>query len=156
MSAPHRISAIVYASLTVLAVAAAASAKGYVDSLSEFSFVVLVTAAGLVVAHFWSTTLSVRLTAPGRLTRDWLAREAIGSSVMMVPAVLMVAVAGVAWLITGTLETTVTAAMLGLVVALFAFTWVGSHARVGRGRAALWALGTAAVGVVMTVFKVLA
>ncbi|MEI2785099.1 MAG: hypothetical protein V9E82_05265 [Candidatus Nanopelagicales bacterium] len=36
-----RISAVISASLTLLAVAVAATAKGYVDSLSAFTFVVL-------------------------------------------------------------------------------------------------------------------
>ena len=44
-----RISLVVYSSLTLLATAAAANAKGYLDSLGELTFVLLVAAAGLVV-----------------------------------------------------------------------------------------------------------
>lgn len=140
-----RISGIVYAALTLLAVTAAATAKGYVDSLGEFSFLVAVSAVGLVIAHFWSQTLARRLT--DGVTRAWLKHEAVASSVMLVPAVVLLLVAVGAWLISGSLEMSVTASMAGLTVVLFAYTWVGT-------RALLWSLATAGVALLMIAFKV--
>lgn len=140
-----RISGIVYAALTLLAVTAAATAKGYVDSLAEFAFVVAVSAVGLFIAHFWSQTLARRLT--GGVSRAWLQHELVASSVMLVPAVVLLLIAAIVWLISGAAELSVTVAMSGLTVVLFAYTWLGT-------RALLWSLGTAAVAILMIVFKV--
>jgi hypothetical protein len=140
-----RIAGIVYSSLTLLAVVAAATAKGYVDTLGEYSFLVAVSAVGLFVAHFWSHVLGLRLT--GDLDREAVSHEAVDSSTVLVPAVVLLIAAAVTYLITGSLEVSVTVAMAVLTAGLFAFTWLGT-------RALLWSLGTAAVGVVMIVFKV--
>lgn len=140
-----RIAGIVYGTLTLLAVVTAATAKGYVETLGQFCFLVVVSAVGLFVAHFWSHLLSAKLT--GGVHDASVRHELVNSSTMLVPAVLLVAVALVAYLITGRLELSVTAAMVGLTVALFAYTWLGT-------KALLWSLGTAAVAVVMIAFKV--
>ncbi len=151
-----RISLVVYASLTLLAATAAASAKGYLDSMGELVFVVLVTAVGLVLAHFWASALAFRMserTAPGR---EWLRHEAVHSSTMILPGLLL---AGAAWLgsfLVADFEVLVTIAMSVLLVALFAYTWVGtSRIDGGRWSDLLWAAGTAAVGLAMIIFKVL-
>ena len=73
--------------------------------------------------------------------------EAVDSSTMFVPAVLLLLVALLAYVFTASMEISVTAAMIVLTLALFAYTWLGT-------KALLWSLGTAAVGVVMIVFKV--
>ena len=143
----ERIAGIVYGALTLLAVVTAATAKGYVATLAEFCFLVAVSAVGLFIAHFWSQLLSARLTRGG--DRDAVVHEAVDSSTMFVPAVVLLIVALVTYLITGSMEISVTVAMAGLTVALFAYTCLGT-------RALLWSLGTAAVGILMIVFKVVA
>lgn len=140
-----RISTTISASLTLLAVVAAATAKGYVSTLGELSFVVAVTAVGLVVARFWSQTLARRIV--GRVDRGTLTQELSTASMALLPSIVLLAVAAVAWLITGSIDVAVTAAMIGLTLALFAYTWVGTHA-------VLWSLGTAVVATLMTLFKV--
>lgn len=142
-----RISATISASLTLLAVAVAATAKGYVDSLAAFSFVVGVAATGFVIARFWAHLLARRIV--GSVDRAALTTEAVNASVGFVPAAVLVIGAAVGWLVSGSLEMAVTAAMIALTVLLFAYTWVGTHAL-------LWSLGTAAVAALMTVFKVVA
>lgn len=142
-----RVSGIVYASLTLLAVTAAATAKGYVESLGGFTFVVAVSAVGLFIAHFWSQLLAARLTR--KVNRDLLVHEVVDSSTMLVPAVVLITIAGLASLFSGAMEVAVTAAMIGLTVLLFAYTWLGT-------RAVMWSLGTAAVGALMIAFKVIA
>jgi hypothetical protein len=140
-----RIAGIVYGALTLLAVVTAATAKGYVDTVGEFSFVVLVSAVGLFIAHFWSQLLSARLTTG--VDRDAVVHEAVDSSTMFVPAVVLLVAAWVTYLITASMEISVTVAMAALTGALFAYTWLGT-------KALLWSLGTAAVGILMIVFKV--
>lgn len=140
-----RIAGIVYGALTLLAVVTAATAKGYVSTLGEFCFLVVVSSVGLFIAHFWSQLLSTRLT--GGIDRDAIVHEAIDSSTVFVPAVVLLIVASVTHVITGSIEGSVTASMTGLTVGLFAFTWLGT-------KALLWSLGTAAVGILMIVFKV--
>ena len=142
-----RISAVISASLTLLAVAVAATAKGYVDSLSAFTFVVCVTAVGVVIARFWAHLLTRRMV--GSVDRAALTTEAVNASVGLVPAAVLVIAAAVGWLASGSLEVAVTAAMIALTVLLFAYTWVGT-------RALLWSLGTAMVATLMTLFKVVA
>ena len=142
-----RIAGIVYGALTLLAVVTAATAKGYVDTLGEFSFLVVVSAVGLFIAHFWSQLLSARLTTG--VDRDAVVHEAVDSSTMFVPAVVLLLAAGTTYLITASMELSVTVAMAVLTVALFAYTWLGT-------KALLWSLGTAAVGILMIVFKVVA
>ena len=142
-----RISAVISASLTLLAVAVAATAKGYVDSLSAFTFVVCVAAVGVVIARFWAHLLTRRMV--GSVDRAALATEALNASVGLVPAAVLVIGAAVGWLASGSLEIAVTAAMIALTVLLFAYTWVGT-------RALLWSLGTATVATLMTLFKVVA
>ncbi|MEZ5186419.1 MAG: hypothetical protein R2720_11790 [Candidatus Nanopelagicales bacterium] len=152
---PGRISTLVYAALSLLAIAAAATAKGYADTLAEFVFVVLVSAAGLVVAHLWSAVLARRLIDPASLTRARLSHEAVTSSTMALPGVLMAVVAWLSHLVSGRIETSVTVAMGVLVVVLFAYTWAGTTRGASRLSGLLWALGTAGVGALMIVFKVL-
>ena len=142
-----RIAGIVYGALTLLAVVTAATAKGYVETLGEFSFLVAVSAVGLFIAHFWSQLLSARLTAG--VDRDAVVHEAVDSSTMFVPAVVLLVIAWITYLITASMEMSVTVAMAVLTVALFAYTWLGT-------KALLWSLGTAAVGILMIVFKVVA
>ena len=142
-----RISAVISASLTLLAVAVAATAKGYVDSLSAFTFVVCVAAVGVVIARFWAHLLTRRMV--GSVDRAALTTEALNASVGLVPAAVLVIGAAVGWLASGSLEIAVTAAMIALTVLLFAYTWVGT-------RALLWSLGTATVATLMTLFKVVA
>ena len=151
-----RMSLVVYAALTLLATTAAANAKGYLQSMGQLVFVVLVTAVGLVLAHFWSSTLAFRTSRSAAPGRDWLRAEAAHSSSMLFPGLLL---AGVAWLgsfLVEDLELLVTISMSVLLVAIFAFTWAGtSRSEGGRWSDLLWALGTAGVGLVMIVFKVL-
>ena len=142
-----RIAGIVYGALTLLAVVTAATAKGYVDTLGEFSFLVVVSAVGLFIAHFWSQLRSARLTTG--VDRDAVVHEAVDSSTMFVPAVVLLLAAWTTYLITASMELSVTVAMAVLTVALFAYTWLGT-------KALLWSLGTAAVGILMIVFKVVA
>ncbi len=142
-----RIANIVYASLTLLAVVAAATAKGYVSTLGEFTFVVLVSGVGLFIAHFWSHLLAQRLSRT--VTKDLARHEGAISATVLVPAVILIAAAAVGQLVSGTIDWAVTIAMLALTVLLFAYTWLGT-------RALLWSLGTAAVAGLMTVFKVVA
>jgi len=142
-----RISAVISASLTLLAVAVAATAKGYVDSLSAFTFVVCVAAVGVVIARFWAHLLTRRMV--GSVDRAALTTEALNASVGLVPATVLVIAAALGWLVSGSLEVAVTAAMIALTVLLFVYTWVGT-------RALLWSLGTAVVATLMTLFKVVA
>lgn len=149
-----RISLVVYSSLTLLATAAAANAKGYLDSLGELTFVLLVAAAGLVVAHFWAAVLAKRLQDMQAPSGGWLRAEAIHSSSMFLPGLLLVGAAWAASLLVDDFEAAVTLGMCTLVVALFAYTWVGGGSE-NRRDELLWALGTAAVGGLVVVFKVL-
>lgn len=153
----QRISGLVYAALTLLAVAVAATAKGYIDSMAEFAFVVLVSAIGLTLAHLWSQVLAHRLAGSHTLDTDWLRGEAASSAVMLVPAAVMI---GIAWVasVAAELETAITLGMIGLLALMVAYTWLGVSQRTDASRfsGALWALGTAAVGAVMIVFKVVA
>jgi hypothetical protein len=142
-----RIAAIVYAALTILAVTAAATAKGYVDSVADFTFVVAVSSLGLFIAHFWSQCLARRVT--GGITKKWLRHEAIDSLAMVIPGAVLIVIADLLWLVTDAEDMAVTAAMSLLTLLLFAYTWLGT-------RALLWSLGTAAVGGLMIVFKVIA
>jgi len=140
-----RLAGVVSGTLTLLAVVAATTAKGYLSTLGEFCFVVAVSAVAMFLAHFWSHLLAARLTkGVDRLT---IRHEAVNSSARLVPAVVLLVVAVLGYVIAGSLEVAVTVAMAVLTVALFAYTWLGT-------RALMWSLGTAAVGTVMTVFKV--
>lgn len=141
-----RVADIVYASLTLLAVTAAGTAKGYLDTLGEFAFVVAVSAVGLFVAHVWSHVLAKRLN--GTINREWVTTELAAGSAMLVPAVILIASAAVVYLVEGTMELTATISMSVLTVLLFAYTWLGT-------RALLWSLGTAGVGLLMILFKVI-
>ena len=58
-----RIAGTVYGALTLLSVVTAATAKGYVATLGEYSFLVAVSAIGVFIAYFWSHLRSLRLTA---------------------------------------------------------------------------------------------
>lgn len=148
----QRISTIVYAALTVLAVAVAATAKGYAATLGEFAFIVMVTSVGLFVAHFWSAALGKRLTGQDALNRDWLVHEAQLSASMLLPGSAMALLAALGSLVLR-IEWAVTVSMGVLVALLFAYTWVGAR-RVGGSW--LWPVGTAGIGVLMVVFKVVA
>lgn len=151
-----RISTSVYASLTLLAVSVAATAKGYVGSSGEFAFLVLVSAFGLAVAHYWSNVLAKRLASSDPIDRHWLREEASSSSLMLIPGVIMVLLELVASLVVDD-ESSITIGMLGLLVMLFIYTWMVVRRRRQSTLSALyWALGTAAVGVLMMVFKVVA
>lgn len=152
-----RISGLVYASLTLLAVAVASTAKGYIDSMGEFSFVVLVSAIGLTVAHLWSEVLAHRLAGSQAMDAEWLRREAAGSAVMMVPAVAMLVLAW-GFSLFMELEAAITLGMVGLLVLMFVYTWLGVSQRTDASRfsGVLWALGTTAVGALMVIFKVVA
>ena len=140
-----RLAGVVSGTLTLLAVVAATTAKGYLSTIGEFCFVVAVSAVAMFVAHFWSHLLAIRLTKG--VDRRAILHEAVSSSARLVPAVVLLVVAPLADLVVGSMEVAVTAAMVALTVALFAYTWVGT-------RAFMWSLGTAAVGLLMTVFKV--
>jgi len=129
-----RIAGTVYGALTLLSVVTAATAKGYVETVGEYSFLVAVCAVGLFIAHFWSHLVSLRLTAG--VDRGAVAHEAGDSSTVFVPAVLLLLVALVAHLIPGSMEISVTMAVAGLAIALFAL---------------LWSFGTAAVGLLIIV-----
>lgn len=154
--ATSRIATIVYATLTLLAVSVAATAKGYVDSLGEFAFLVLISAVGLALAHFWSHALAHRLASPTGVSREMLREELYSSSLMLLPGVIMVVLSLVASLFTDP-ESAITIGMVGLLVLLFIYTWVGASQRqVGRMSSFYWGLGTAAVGALMVIFKVLA
>lgn len=147
----HRISTIVYATLTLLAVAVAATAKGYADTLGEFFFVVMVSSLGLFVAHFWSAVLGRRLGG-SEVDRAWLRHEFADSSAMVLPGVLMAVLAAVLSPVMD-FEWALTVAMGAVVALLFAYTWLGAR-RVGGS--SLWAVGTAGIGVLMVIFKVVA
>ena len=132
-----RISLVVYSSLTLLATAAAANAKGYLDSLGELTFVLLVAAAGLVVAHFWAAVLAKRLQDMQAPSGGWL-RGSDPQFVDVLPGLLLVGAAWAASLLVDDFEAAVTLGMCTLVVALFAYTWVGGGSE-NRGRPALGA-----------------
>jgi hypothetical protein len=152
-----RVSSVVYAALSLLGVAAASAAKGYLDTTGEFAFVVLVSAAALVVAHFWSTVMAHRMVTDAALSRQWWWHEVAVSSVMFVPGLLMAGLAWLAFFLTEDFETSVTSAMLGLLIGLFGFTWVAGLNEPGSRWAPLWwALGTTVVGGLMIVFKLVA
>lgn len=142
-----RIAVIVYAALTTLAVTAAATTKGYVGSVSDFTFVVAVSSLGLFIAHFWSQCLARRVT--GGVTKEWVRHEAIDSVAMVIPGAVLIVIADLLWLVTDAEEMAVTTAMACLTLLLFVYTWLGT-------RALLWSLGTAGVGIVMILFKVIA
>lgn len=149
-----RASSLVYASLTLLGVAAASAAQGYLDTTSEFAFIVLVSAAGLVVAHFWSAALAHRTVTSESLGRDWWRQEFLASSVMALPGLLMAGLAWLAFFVTEDQQNSVTLAMVGLLTVLFGFTWIaGLNEQGSRWTALWWALGTAVVGGLMIVFK---
>ncbi len=149
-----RVSAVVYASLTLLGVASASAAKGYLETTDDFAFVVLVSAAGLVVAHFWAAVMAHRMVSADRLDRQWWWSEVVASSVMFVPGLLMTGLAWFAFLLTDDFESSVTWGMVGLLVVLFGFTWIAGLQEPGSRWAPLWwALGTTVVGGLMIVFK---
>jgi hypothetical protein len=91
------------------------------------------------------------------MSPTFLQREALSSSVMFLPAALMSAVAAGSYVLTDDVDRSVTFGMTGLVVALFALTWAGGVQREEGWLPALgWAAGTALVGTLMIVFKLVA
>ena len=96
----------------------------------------------MFVAHFWSRLLAIRLTKG--VDRRAILHEVVSSSVMFVPAVVLLVVAPLAYLVAGSMEVAVTAAMVGPHRGP-----VRLHLVVGT-RAFMGSLGTAAVGLLMT------
>lgn len=146
---------LLYSSITILGVMAAAEINGDSENTWDLSLLVIGSAMALAVAHAWAKVLAEMMFGGHRPDRQLIWKEGRSGMLALVPALVVVVVLFLMDLTEASYETGVTVSMLAAVVVLFLTGYVGSfHRRLGVWTSLKWGSASAAVGLLAVFVKV--
>ena len=151
----NRVTVAIYAALTLLGVIAAASWKETADDEIEMAAIIGGTSLAISLAHLWAAIMAEQLVHGHLPDRDTWRKEAtvaggfLGIAAIAVVSLAVTSAAGISfdWVVNLTM-----AVLIGLLLAagITGARWSGAD----WGRALLWGLLDAAMGLVLLILKI--